>query len=996
MKRETSGQIWRSLIWLSVQLCGVLVLLAGNFAMAQEPSAEELPSRKPKDTFAYYMTLTATDPVLTNRRTHELTVVFPLSEKKGLVVTDGTRNAFFRLPSREAVAQWQIGDRFRGSGVILKRTRRLVIAETEVLERLSPLSDFKQPDKTLPPSPTRRQLRSYHLSRVALQGRITNAVQSSGRLLLEIKGDGFYYRAEGPAVDDNTIFAKVGASVKISGLFWNPFNSVTFDTDLDIPVVYFSDSKAMRIFGEPRSEADHISGELIDVFGNGTAYLQEDGQIQLTELRVFSHSELLPPQGQRIDCWGHRAKMRDGKDTFNVFSFRAADTVVTPRTNQDLKPSRYRAGDQSQNLQMVTVSGSLRGHSSGDLRRGFFTLYTEEEQEPVRVILPNSHSLIDEQLPQARRVRVTGYLELTGEVAKIYPLRLHQIEVLGGTPWVLTETFRWLALGALGLISGVFAWVLLLKREVKRRTEDLDGSLSLLNASYDAVYEGICVVDTHGSIRKTNPRFWEMLGLREGDLAGLTGEKLGARIADCFQRPQEFRTLWKRLADDHQYKKTGNLRLAESEDGEVRFYSVPASTHKGQQQPLRVWVFQDMTKQRHLEHTLLQSQKMEAVGRLAGGVAHDFNNLLTGILGNLDAAQSDPAVPVGQLAGPLESAGKAARRAAELVKSLLGFSRQEQLSPRPSCANEVVRQLTSLVEPTLSPRITLRTELEEDLKLAAFDPTKLEQVILNMVVNARDELDNTGGEIVITTQTVESNHPETRIPGRYVRVCVGDDGNGISDSIRSRIFEPFFTTKEPGKGTGLGLATSYGIIKQMDGWIDCESRLGEGTVFHVYLPEVDALPRPKKEVKSKAGAEQVHQLDRETIEVLCVDDEPIVRRVAEGLLTRAGFQVCSAEHGREALDLLADRTAGGKKLPDIIISDLTMPVMDGKELRKELSIIHPNLPVVICSGYMVDLGKFTEEVGSEFDGFIQKPYDPQQMINEVERLLLQNKAALPV
>ena len=995
MKSESPRLLpWR-LIWLSAQLCGLFVLLAGNLAIGQEPLAEKLPARQSKDTLAHYLSLAATDPLLKSRKTLELTVVFPLSEKKGLVVTDGTENAFFRLPSREAVAQWQIGDRLRGSGLVLKRTRRLVIAETKVIERLSAISDFNQPQKTLPPNPTRRQLRPYHLSPVVLKGRILNAVQSSGRLRLQIKGNGFYYLAEGPAVDDDTIFAKVGASVTISGLFWNPFNTVTFDTALDTPVVYFSDSEAMSISGEPRSEADHVSGELIDVFGNGTAYLQEDGQFKLTELRVFSHSELLPPQGQRIDCWGHRAKMRDGKETFNVFSFRAADSEVTSRTNQDLKPSSYQAGDQSQNLQMVTVSGNLRGDPSADLRQGFFTLYTEEEHEPVRVILPNANALIDDQLPNARQVKITGYLELTDGVASIYPLNLHQIEVLGETPLVQTKTFRWLVLGALGLILGGFAWVLILKREVKRRTEDLDGSLSLLNASYDAVYEGICVVDEHGSIRKTNPRFWEVLGLGEGDLKDLTGEKLGARIADCFQEPQEFRTLWQRLADDHNFKKTGNLRLANSEEGEVRFYSVPASTRKGRQQPVRVWVFQDMTKQRHLEQTLLQSQKMEAVGRLAGGVAHDFNNLLTGILGNLDAAQSDPSIPVGQLAGPLESAGKAAKRAAELIKSLLGFSRQGRLRPRPSCANEVVRQLASLVEPTLSRKIALRLELEEDLKLSAFDPTKLEQVLLNMVVNARDELEDSGGEILITTQTVAANHPETGVKDHYICASVADNGNGMPESILSRIFEPFFTTKEPGKGTGLGLATSYGIIKQMNGWIDCKSQVGKGTAFHVYLPEVAALLEPEKTSKLKVGSEKHRKLERETIEVLCVDDEPIVRCVAEDLLSRAGFQVCSAEHGRAALDLLAARTAEKRGLPDIIISDLTMPVMDGKELRKELRKIYPELPVVICSGYMVDLSKFTEEVGSELDGFIQKPYEPQQMITEVERLLLQNKAALP-
>ena len=941
-----------------------------------------------------YLALRKPRVTLSGRKTFDLTVVFPLMAKSGIVVTDGTENAFFELASKEAVASWRIGDRFRGSGVIVLHRNRIKFRETKVLQKFPRDEDFIELEQQLPEYPNRVDLRPYNLKRVVLEGRLLNAVQSSGRLRLEIKSEGFRYKAEGPAVEDDTIFAKVGATVKISGLCWYPFKGTTVDTPLDTPVVYFLGPEAMSISRERRNGFDHISGEVIDIFGNGSAFLQEDGQAKLLEIRVFAHAELLPPQGYRIDCWGHRAKMRGGKATFNVASFRALDGEMPSRAVPEVKVSSYRAGDINQDLQMVSVLGDLKGDPSADLRRGFFTLFTEKGRNSIRVILPISDSLIDKQLPNARKVRVTGYLELTDGEVKIYPRSLHQIEVLGETPWVQTETFRWLALGVVGLILGGLVWVAVLRREVKRRTEALDGSLSLLNASYDAVYEGICVVDSSGAIRKTNLRFWEVLGLREKDLQGLTGKELGARIAGCFKNPHEFQVVWNRLADDGKLKRTGDLRLADSEAGELRFYSVPASTSKGQLHPVRVWVFKDMTEQRRLEYTLVQSQKMEAVGRLAGGVAHDFNNLLTAILGNLEVAQFDPDKPVGQLAGPLESARNAARRAAELIKSLLGFSRQEKLSPRPSCANEVVRQLAALVEPTLSPKITLKFDLEADLKLSAFDPTKLEQVLLNMVVNARDELEDSGGEIVITTQTVEADHPETGIQGHFVRVSVADNANGMPESVRSRIFEPFFTTKEQGKGTGLGLATSYGIIKQMTGWIDCESQLGEGTVFHVYLPEVDALPQPAEEEEPKTGREKSSQLEREAIEVLCVDDEPIVRSIAEGLLTRAGFQVCSADHGREALDLMAAREAAGEGLPDIVISDLTMPVMDGKELREELRALYPHLPVVICSGYIVDLNKFTEEVGSKLDGFIQKPYEPDHMIDEVERLLLQKEAAL--
>ena len=841
MNRGTYERLSKKLTCFSMLSSCALMLLAGGFAKGQETrkaSAQQKSEVGREQNFKDYLTLASTDPIFKTRKTFDLTVVFPIPVKRGVVVTDGTENAFFNLSEQQwgKGTQWKIGNRFRGSGLILRQVNRLKIVETEVLQKLPRDEAFEEVSRPLPKNPSRELLRPFNLHPVILEGRILNAVQSSGRLRLEIKGDGFRYKAECPAVFEDTIFANVGASLKIDGLFWYPYKETTVDTPLDTPVVYFLSLKAMSLFKNEQANFDSVSGELVDIFGNGTAFLLEDGEAKLTEMRIFSHAELLPPQGHRIDCWGHRAKMRDGKVTFNVSAFRAAKDQTQRSAESDVKPSPYRAGDQKQHLKMISVLGALKGDPSADLQQGFFTLYPEAGNDPIRVILPTTNPLVDEQLPNAREVRVTGYLDLTEDKVKIYPLYLHQIEVLGETPWVQTEAFRWVALGALGLILGGFIWVAALRRVVKRRTEALDGSLSLLNASYDAVYEGICVVDSHGSVRKTNLRFWELLGLSEEDLEGLTGEELGGRIAECFKNPQEFRDLWKRLANDHEVKETGEFHLVHSEEGEVRFDSVPAPTSKGQHQPVRVWVFKDMTEQRRLEFTLLQSQKMEAVGRLAGGVAHDFNNLLTGILGNLDAAQSDPAVPVGQLSSPLNSAGKAAKRAAELVASLLGFSRQEKLSPFPSCANEVVRQLASLVEPTLGPKIALQVDLEEDLKLAAFDPIKLEQVILNMVVNARDELEDSGGKIVITTQTVAASHPETGVRGRYVRACVADNANGMPESVRNRIFEPFFTTKEPGKGTGLGLATSYGIIKQMNGWIECESQLGEGHRLSCFPP----------------------------------------------------------------------------------------------------------------------------------------------------------------
>ena len=403
-----------------------------------------------------------------------------------------------------------------------------------------------------------------------------------------------------------------------------------------------------------------------------------------------------------------------------------------------------------------------------------------------------------------------------------------------------------------------------------------------------------------------------------------------------------------------------------------------------------------MTEQRRLESSLVQSQKMEAVGRLAGGVAHDFNNLLTGILGNLNIARFDPAVPVSQIEEPLEAAEQAGRRATELIKSLLTFSRQEKLSSRPSCANAVVRQLASLIRPTLKAKATLRVDLAEDLHLAEFDPTQLEQVILNMVVNASDEIGSDEGEITISTQAVTAQNPETNLTGRYVCISVTDNGGGMPESVRSQIFEPFFTTKEPGKGTGLGLATSYGLIKQMEGWIDCKSEVGEGTTFSIYLSELEATHEAVLPFKEKSLKVDSPSLEREQFEVLCVDDEVLVRELTEGVIKRAGFRTAAAEHGRAALDILAKRSARGVRLPDIIVTDLTMPVMDGKELLKEVRLAYPGMLVIICSGYFVDCEEFIEGAETRLDGFIQKPYEAHEMVEEIESLLKESKLALTV
>ena len=967
----------------------VLFHLLLSHSLQGQKVAEEL--AKPPPTFLECYSLPARDPIFNQEKTYEVTVEFVWVEKNLIVISDGTETAVLNFKRGRNTEDYEVGDRLQISGLLRKRSAHYLkfICKKAVEIGRGELAPLKE----LPEVPTRKKLRSFNLERVHLSGRILNISQISNVIQILIQGRGYQYSIETTAVENEEIFSQVGRNIHTEGLFFFPFEAHTVDTAYDMPRVFLPNLENIQITGKPRLQIDHIRGETVELLDDGRIFIQEAVKPQLTQLKVFFRSDFFA-EGQLLECWGHSSEKAGEKNYFTVSAVRMLDADYSSQRLNPLPLTPYSAGGADQHLQRVIVVGERVGDSRTELQSGYFTLKPDNGSKNIRVILPGSVSLADQKVLDAHRIQVTGYLRNGQKNAKIFPHHLSEIEVLGKKPWVESAAFRWLALGLLAVVLGGLAWVVSLRRLVKNRTEALDNSLGLLNASYDAVHEGICVIDSEGAVRKTNPRFWEMLGLNECDPGSLSGDELGARISQCSEAPEEFQSLWTKLSRDREVREEGDLKMVCCTEGEFRFYTVPAVTSKDQRELGRVWVFKDMTEQRRLESSLVQSQKMEAVGRLAGGVAHDFNNLLTGILGNLNVARLDPALPVRQIEEPLEAAEQAGRRATKLIKSLLTFSRREKLSSSPNCANAVVRQLASLIRPTLRGKVTLRVDLAKDLRLAEFDPTQLEQVILNMVVNASDEIGSNDGEIGISTQAVTVTNPDTHLTGRYVCISVTDNGGGMPESVRSQIFEPFFTTKDPGKGTGLGLATAYGIITQMRGWIDCESKLGEGTVFRIYLSELEASSHRARPIEVESSSQGFTRLEREQIEILCVDDEPVVREITEGVVKRAGFRTANAQHGRDALDLLAKREANGEPLPDVIVTDLTMPVMDGKELLREVRLAYPDMLFIICSGYFVDCEQFMEGTETRLDGFIQKPYEPNRMVEEIERLLAERKLSL--
>ncbi len=359
---------------------------------------------------------------------------------------------------------------------------------------------------------------------------------------------------------------------------------------------------------------------------------------------------------------------------------------------------------------------------------------------------------------------------------------------------------------------------------------------------------------------------------------------------------------------------------------------------------VRLVVAQDISERRHLELQLRQSQKMEAVGRLAGGVAHDFNNLLMVIKGHTELLLGALA-PGDSIARKIEQIDRSADRATTLTRQLLAFSRLQVLQPQIISLNSVVEEMGKLLPRLIGEDIELVLRPGQNLGTIRADASQMEQVIMNLAVNSRDAMP-TGGKLLIGTrncdldQSYTASHPLMK-PGAYVLLDVTDTGTGMDEETQAHIFEPFFTTKEKGKGTGLGLATVYGIVKQSGGFIWVYSELGKGTSFKIYLPRVN-------EAEVRIGAPKpVAELPAGTETVLLTEDEQDVREIAREFLESGGYKVIEAKNGKEAIAIAAEH----RNKIDLLVTDMVMPGMTGQELAVKLQQEHPGLSVVFMSGY---------------------------------------------
>ncbi len=514
-----------------------------------------------------------------------------------------------------------------------------------------------------------------------------------------------------------------------------------------------------------------------------------------------------------------------------------------------------------------------------------------------------------------------------------------------------------------------------------RERQRAEGALRKLSRAVEQSASTIIITDTQGYIEYANPRFTETTGY---SLAEVLGQHTRI-LKSGHTSPEEYRRLWETITAGKEWRGEFHNK---KKNGELYWESASISPIKNAEGVITHFlaVKEDITERKQAEETrakleeqLRQAQKMESIGRLAGGVAHDFNNLLTVIQGHISLLQDELPGEDPRLE-QLDLIRQASERAAVLTRQLLAFSRQQILAPTRLDLNDLVANLHKMLGRLIGEDITLTTVLQPGLWPVTADPGQLEQVIMNLVINARDAMP-TGGKLTIETRNVDLDGSYAQIhldapTGPCVMLAVTDTGHGMDEATLARIFEPFFTTKEPGKGTGLGLATVYGIVKQSGGHITVYSEPSQGATFKIYLPASGTAPQRL----AQPQAQPVIRGGNETI--LLVEDDEMVRSLVQRALLRQGYTLLEARWSDEALFLVEQQ----RGQIDLLVTDVVMPKMNGRELFEQLKALHPRMKVLFMSGYTDDTMVRNGLLAAEIE-FLSKPFSPDALAAKVREVL---------
>ena len=511
----------------------------------------------------------------------------------------------------------------------------------------------------------------------------------------------------------------------------------------------------------------------------------------------------------------------------------------------------------------------------------------------------------------------------------------------------------------------------------KESDEKLRAETALLDAQVNCSIDGILVVDGQGRKILQNQRMQELWKIPQNIIDDHHVKPQVAWFASQTADPRGYTTRVNYLYAHPDEKSRDEIEL---KDGTLlERYTSPIVSKDGKNYG-RIWSFRDITERKRLEARMFQSQKMETVGKLAGGVAHEFNSILTAIIGQSELLLSDVSATDPHAARALEIR-HAADRAATLTRQLLAYGRKQILMPQVLDLNDVLTDMAGTLQHLMGREVDVQINPANDLKMVKIDPGQMEQVIVNIAMNAADAMPN-GGKLILETANTTLTEDYCRSipglkPGPYVLLAITDTGAGMTNEVKARAFEPFFSTKAVGQGVGLGLATCYGILKQSDGHINVYSEISRGTTFKIYLPQV----RPPGKVMTSRL--RIGSLPQGTETILLAEDDPSLLVLCASLLRGLGYNVLTATNGIEALSLKQQRNIGHI---DLLFTDIVMPHMSGKELSDRIRAIYPSTKILFTSAYtenaIVHQGMLNEGVI-----LLQKPFTPSALANKVREVL---------